>query len=166
MIYVGPMLPAPAPSRGGASPTAEELEETFALFRTIGLGIRARFAEAMRAHGLTFAQVSLMKRLRETGRLTVRELADALEVTPANVTGIVDRLEREGLVTRARSGEDRRVVFVRLTENGHQRMDAVKREGSGRVLAEAFEGWTSEELAELRGLLGRLRIRHDDPECP
>ncbi len=162
------MLPASSPpSAGGVPPTSEELEETFALFRTIGLGIRARFAEAMRAHGLTFAQVMLMKHLRGQGRLTVRELADALEVTPANVTGIVDRLEREGLVTRARSGEDRRVVFVRLTENGHRRMETLQKEGANRVLADAFEGWTSEEVAELRALLGRLRIRtHDAADCP
>lgn len=159
------MLPPSSEAPRGRAPTAEELEETFDLFRRIGLGIRARFADAMRAHGLTFAQVMLMKQLREHGRLTARELADALDVTPANVTGIVDRLEREGLATRARSGEDRRVVFVRLTEDGHQRMEAIQREGAGRILADAFEGWTAEELAQLRELLGRLRIRSDG-DCP
>jgi DNA-binding MarR family transcriptional regulator len=151
-----PMLPTSAAREEG--PTAEELEATFQLFRRMGACMRARFAEAMREHGLTFAQVMLMKHLRERGRATARELAAALEVSPANVTGIVDRLEREGLATRARSAEDRRVIFVRLTERGHGRMEALEREGANQVLAEAFQGWTSEELAQLRGLLGRLKI--------
>ena len=162
------MLPSPRPgAQADRPPTPEELEATFALFRRIGLGIRGLFAEAMSAHGLTFAQWMLMKQVRARGRLTARELADALDVTPANVTGILDRLEREGLVTRARSGDDRRVVFVRLTDEGHARLDAIRREGEGRVLATAFEGWSAADVAQLQALLGRLNIRHaGDADCP
>lgn len=149
---------ASVPRPAASSPTPQELAEAFEAMRRVGLVMKTRFQQAMAEHGLTYPQWLLMKQLREKGRLTAREVAEALDVTPANVTGILDRLEREGLVARARSGEDRRVVFVRLTEPGHARMKAVEDAGHSRILAEAFAGWTAEDLRTLRDLLGRLHL--------
>ncbi|MNT73310.1 putative HTH-type transcriptional regulator YusO [compost metagenome] len=56
--------------------------------------------------------------LADRGRCTMSELKAALEVTTGAVTGLVDRLERHGLVQRAPSEEDRRVTYLSLTEAG------------------------------------------------
>lgn len=50
------------------------------------------------------------------GPVHMRKLADLLQVSLTNATGIVDRLERKGLVARERSAQDRRLVMVQLTE--------------------------------------------------
>lgn len=152
-------VPSPQPS----APSAEELADAFEAMRRIGAVMKARFHHAMAEHGVTFPQWVLMKHLRERGRLTAREIADALEVTPANVTGILDRLEREGLVSRSRSGEDRRVVFVRLTEPGHAKMQAIEEAGSAAIVQSAFAGWTAEDVATLRRLLARLSLPGQGP---
>ncbi len=47
-------------------------------------------------------------------------LAAALKVTPSNVTGIIDRLAEQGLVTRAANPEDRRMLMLQLTPKGEQ----------------------------------------------
>jgi DNA-binding MarR family transcriptional regulator len=52
------------------------------------------------------------------GTRRMHELADALAIERYNLTRIVDRLEKEGLVTRIRSPEDRRAAYVTITKQG------------------------------------------------
>jgi DNA-binding MarR family transcriptional regulator len=68
--------------------------------------------------GLTGPQSSVLRILARRGPLSSAEVSRHMHVTPSNVTGIVDRLERKGLVERIRQQKDRRVVSVRLTEDG------------------------------------------------
>jgi len=72
-------------------------------------------------------------------------------MTPRNVTGLVDHLERDGLVTRVPDAEDRRSVRARLTELGRARIDSIWKEGLEHQ-AEVVEGMTKDDLAQLRHL--------------
>lgn len=148
-------------ARSVAARTASEAEETFLALRRVMAATKHRFHAALREHDLTFPQWVVMKALAREGRLPLRTLAERLETTPANVTGIVDRMERDGLVTRARSNEDRRVTYARLTEKGHALARDIRGEGT-RIFEDLFEGWTPRELAHLREALGRVRLRPDD----
>lgn len=139
----------------------EAVEETFLALRRVMAALKTRFHSTLREHGLTFPQWVVLKSLHRRGRRTIKELAEELEVTPANVTGIVDRLERESLVARARSAEDGRVVFVRLTEIGHERVRKLLKKMPD-VGQDLFEGWSEADLAQLRAALGRVRFRPED----
>ena len=66
---------------------------------------------------------------RNGGSGTPGEISRETDLNPASVTGMLDQLEAQDLVTRERSLTDRRVVQVRLTEHG------------GRVLARKREHW-------------------------
>ncbi len=55
-------------------------------------------------------------------RSTVTELAHRLQLAQSTVTELVDRAAEAGLIERARSGDDGRVVYVRLTEEGESRL--------------------------------------------
>jgi DNA-binding MarR family transcriptional regulator len=77
-------------------------------------------AKMSKQFGLTAAQSQLLNILATKGPLSSADLSRNLYVTPSNITGIVDRLERKGLVERIRKQEDRRVILIALTENGHQ----------------------------------------------
>lgn len=71
------------------------------------------------------------------GPLPMNELARMLSVTVKTVTGVVDRLELQGLCKRARSESDRRVVRAGLTAKGQKlslRMQQSVREGVGSIL--------------------------------
>jgi MarR family 2-MHQ and catechol resistance regulon transcriptional repressor len=68
---------------------------------------------------LTFAQLDILVCLNRSRGLPLTEVADRLLVTGGNVTGIVDRMEKAGLVTRQRDHKDRRIVWARLTERGY-----------------------------------------------
>ena len=57
----------------------------------------------------------VMWRLEESGELPMSRLAEFLDVSLSNATGLIDRMEERGLVERSRVSDDRRVVLVRLT---------------------------------------------------
>lgn len=69
-------------------------------------------------YGLTPARARLVWVLHHEGALTQRALADALKVSPRNITGLVDGLVTTGYVTREPHPTDRRAILVSLTENG------------------------------------------------
>jgi DNA-binding MarR family transcriptional regulator len=74
---------------------------------------------------LTHSQFHTVLWLGLDGRLTMGELARRLGVTEKTVTGVVDRLEREGYVQRERDAADRRVVHVLLTVKGRETFEVM-----------------------------------------
>ncbi len=67
---------------------------------------------------LTGPQLTVVKILETIGELSLTELSERIRAQNSTVTGIIDRMERENLVVRERSTEDRRVVKIRLTPKG------------------------------------------------
>jgi DNA-binding MarR family transcriptional regulator len=76
-------------------------------------------------HGLTQAGMATLLALDQHGESTHREVAERCFVRPATLTGIIDTLERDGLVRRRRDGSDRRAVRISLTPAGRERLDAL-----------------------------------------
>jgi DNA-binding MarR family transcriptional regulator len=69
---------------------------------------------------LTIAQVRALFALDKRDAATAGEIAEAARLSPASVTGMLDELERDGIVTRVRSDTDRRRVVVTLTDEGRK----------------------------------------------
>lgn len=68
---------------------------------------------------LPASQLTLLVQLAVNGGMKVTEIADFVGVTPGAVTAICDKLEKQSLVMRARDQQDRRVVKIRLTDEGY-----------------------------------------------
>ena len=127
------------------------------LGRLLGIAggmVEKRFERFLDAQGLTHAGWQVLVVLGWSDALTQREVAERCYVTSATVTGVVDTLERDGLVVRERSTEDRRVVRVRLTTDGRERLDAAKRTAGG-VMAPVFGDLSPREEAVVRRFLLR-----------
>ena len=71
-----------------------------------------------RQYGLTGSQSGVLRSLIQDGPQSSADLSRQLHVTPSNITGIIDRLEKKGLVERIRKEGDRRVAIIQLTEAG------------------------------------------------
>jgi DNA-binding MarR family transcriptional regulator len=69
-----------------------------------------------RNYGLTGPQLVILQELTNKGEISIGELAKAISLGQATVTGILTRLENQGLVTRRRSEEDKRRVLVTTTK--------------------------------------------------
>ena len=82
----------------------------------------ARVEETLRPHGLTFARYELLMLLlfSRNGALPLSRVGDRLQVHPASVTNVVDRLEGQGLVRRVPHPSDRRTTLAEITDAGRQ----------------------------------------------
>jgi DNA-binding MarR family transcriptional regulator len=99
--------------------------------------LRDPIASTCEEFQFTPPQVHTLLWLGQDGALTMGELARRLGVKEKTITGIVDRLEREGHVQRERISLDRRVVRCRLTPEGkriYQRIDRVLHEAMLQML--------------------------------
>jgi len=76
--------------------------------------------EVLKASGLTATQYNVLRILRGAGSagLSCGEVTGRMITRDPDLTRLLDRLETRGLVTRARDGEDRRVVTTRITPQG------------------------------------------------
>jgi DNA-binding MarR family transcriptional regulator len=83
--------------------------------------------QSLARDGLTVPRARVVWLLHHEGPQTQRALADALKVTPRNVTGLVDGLAAAGYVTREPHPADRRATLVSLTEHGAATMAAMDR---------------------------------------
>lgn len=121
-------------------------------------------------YGLTGPQLAVVKMLEPVGKLSLSELSDRIRARNSTVTGIIDRMEREALVLRKRSEEDRRVVNIELTDKGRELAADIPVEPVQifrRVLAELAPG----DAAALKRILTQLAHRvgelvEDSPDIP
>jgi len=126
--------------------------EVWALLRTLFGQQRRRFLSAASELDLHPAQAGAMLQLASS--LPMHRLATLLGCDNSNVTGLVDRLEARGFVSREPGVEDRRVKHVVLTDAGRQmRAELLVRVGAP---ADGLNGLTNAELGQLRDLLRRV----------
>jgi DNA-binding MarR family transcriptional regulator len=100
---------------------------------------REFIAAFQRWHQGTFSLVHLnvLTLLEAGGSMSMSRLAEALDVSVASMTGIVDRMEKRGLVERRRDEQDRRVVLVQPAKGGRKvfgDIDARRRKGLQKLL--------------------------------
>ncbi len=91
------------------------------------------------------------------------ELADKSGVTRATMTGLLDGLEREGLIAREAVPADRRMLQVRLTQAGHTFLSDIMPEYF-RLIRQLLSGISDEDKIQLSEILGRLAMTL--PEIP
>jgi DNA-binding MarR family transcriptional regulator len=103
----------------------------------------------LRELGLTHSQFDVLATLGNTPGMTLGELATRTLITKSALTGIIDRLEKQGLLERCGKATDRRCVVARLTPAG----EALFREvfpAHANYLSQIFDHLSAEEQAECR----------------
>ncbi len=71
---------------------------------------------------MTTSQLIVLQLLKAHGEMSARQIADAMNLTQATVTSLLDRLQDRGWISRERGAQDRRRVHVRLTEQGERQL--------------------------------------------
>src|SRR5512133_2336915 len=127
--------------------------------------LRDPVAASCDALGLTAPQIHALLWLGHDGPLMMGELARRVSVTEKTVTGIVDRLERDGFLRRERDAADRRVVRARATERGVALSRDIE-EGVHEKLVELLGLLDPRDRRALVGILERLTERLEEPLAP
>jgi DNA-binding MarR family transcriptional regulator len=126
-----------------------------ALLRADGR-VGREFEHALSPSALTEPQFNVLMELAANGGgLPHCTLAHGLLKSPANVTSLVDRMQRDGLVRRVRSELDRRTVVVEITAEGWNRLETAAPAVFAAERA-MLAGLSAEDRERLRGLLDRV----------
>jgi MarR family transcriptional regulator, organic hydroperoxide resistance regulator len=107
---------------------------------------------------LTGPQLTVVKLLEAFGDLSLSELSDKIRAQNSTVTGIIERMEREDLVTRERSKEDRRVVYIKLTAKGRDLAREIPVEPM-EVFKSALETLSAQEMKDLLKIMTKVAKR-------
>jgi DNA-binding MarR family transcriptional regulator len=135
------------PSVVGITPTTPDsataivagpYEDIMGTLRTAFGELRCVASERMVREGMSMTTLHVLSILDHHNELSMSHLAELLDVSLSNATGLVDRMEERGFVERERDRDDRRVVVVRLSAEGRQKLldvQLVKEDFIAKVLA-------------------------------
>jgi DNA-binding MarR family transcriptional regulator len=126
--------------------------------------------KAWHRHALSLVHLNVLTALEAEGPLSMRRLAEAMDVSDASATGIVDRMEKRGLVERRHGTGDRRMVLVQATGAGEQifrDMAAHRRIVLSKVMAELNEEEMTALLVGMRAIhAARRRVLEREETAP
>ena len=137
-------------------------EEAFLAVQRTASELNQGIAELLKPLGLTAPQYNVLRILRGAGNagLACREIGARLVARDPDVTRLLDRMEKQGLIARARESADRRVVITRITPKGRElvtKLDKPVSELHLRQLGHLGQA----KLQTLLGLLDEARTAED-----
>ncbi|AUX21171.1 MarR family transcriptional regulator [Sorangium cellulosum] len=139
----------PPPDRPEIDAIVEMIIYLYTESRRLTKGMASEF-------GLTGPQLTILKLLESFQDLSLSTLSERIRAQNSTVTGIVDRMEREGLVRRERSKADRRVVHIRLSEKGARLAREIQVEPM-EIFRSALLGLSPADLRDLLRILTKLQ---------
>jgi DNA-binding MarR family transcriptional regulator len=115
--------------------------------------------------GISMTHLHILWVLEHHGELPMSRLADLLDVSLSNATGLIDRMEERGLVERVRVPDDRRVVIVRASPGGVRVRDEIETLKQDRMRS-ILSRLTRKQLDRVLGAIGDLRVAMADEIGP
>jgi DNA-binding MarR family transcriptional regulator len=85
--------------------------------------LRCASTEKFVKQGISMTQIHVLRQLEQHGTMSMSRIAELLDVSLSNATGIIERMAERGLVERVRVPDDRRVVLIQPSELGIQALD-------------------------------------------
>lgn len=107
------------------------------------------------SYGMRTSDFVIMETLYHKGRQTIRQIAEAVLIKTGSITYVIDKLEDKGWLTRSDCKEDRRVVYIELTDEGKRVMDSIFPKHQ-LVIEDIFSELTEQEHDVLIDLLKRV----------
>jgi len=120
--------------------------------------VTSRVGRKMSDAGLTISQFGVLEALLHKGDMCQRDVAAKILKSTGNITMVIDNLEKQGLVRRERSLEDRRYCTVLLTEKGRTVIEAAFAEVEAAIVKE-MGALTDDEQELLGKLCKKLGLR-------
>jgi DNA-binding MarR family transcriptional regulator len=144
-----PVIGAPLGTEALLDAVVNELHVLMGMMRCAGTG-------RMVKSGISMTHLHILWLLEHHGDLTMGHLADLVDVSLSNASGLIDRMEERGLVERIRVPDDRRVVLVHVSPEGARMRDeieAIKQDQMRSILGNL----DVDQLTRLVGAVGDLR---------
>lgn len=118
--------------------------------------MKRRFEDQGRAHGLTLPQWRALAEIYKQDGISQVSLAGCIDTDPMTLSGVLDRLDKRGLIERYTDPNDSRAKLARLTPSGAELVDVARSVSLG-VQKDALAGLSAEDRAQLAAHLNRIR---------
>ena len=138
-----------------ASPQ-DDYSPIIADFRAAMNQVKCASSERLVRMGISMAQLHILYTLQRSGEMPMSRLAEVLQVSLSNATGLIDRIEERGFVERTRVPEDRRIVMIRVTDTGRRMLEEVDAIGSD-LLRSVFARIGRSQVAAVGRAIAELR---------
>jgi len=119
--------------------------------------LRCASTEKFVRAGISMTQIHVLRQLEQHGTMSMSRIAELLDVSLSNATGIIDRMAERGLVERVRVPDDRRVVLVQPSDLGIQALDETEGIKLDRIRA-ICDRLDDVQLRRITQALGDLRL--------
>ncbi|MEI4769050.1 MarR family transcriptional regulator [Psychrobacillus sp. FJAT-51614] len=129
--------------------------KSFVVLMKASKSVQDESKKDIRSYEMHTSEFTVLEALYNKGKQTVRQISDAVLINSGSITYVIDKLETKGLLERLNCKEDRRVVYIQITEAGKQFMDEIFPKHV-QVIEDIFSGITDEEKVVLIDLLKRV----------
>jgi MarR family 2-MHQ and catechol resistance regulon transcriptional repressor len=141
-------------------------ETILADFRATMTELKCVGSEHLVRQGISMTQLHILHMLDRHGQMPMSRLAEVLDVSVSNATGLVDRMEERGLIARTRVPEDRRVVLVQVSPAGLVMLDdaeALRNDVMRRVLLRVDPTHLDDVACAMTDLRAAIEAEVTDP---
>lgn len=87
--------------------------------------LQERMMQDIKNYGMKTSEFTILETLYHKGKQTVREISESVLIKTGSITYVIDKLEQKGLLKRQYCQEDRRVVYIDITNEGKKLMDEI-----------------------------------------
>ncbi|MED4475544.1 MarR family transcriptional regulator [Oceanobacillus caeni] len=107
------------------------------------------------SHGMRTSDFTVLEALYHKGKQTIKQITQSVLINTGSITYVIDKLEKKGLLERTPCKDDRRVVYIQLTDQGIKLMEEIFPLHQ-QVIENVFEGVTNEEKKIVIDVLKRV----------
>ncbi|MBT2652963.1 MarR family transcriptional regulator [Oceanobacillus sp. ISL-73] len=113
----------------------------------------------IKKHGMRTSDFTILEALYHKGKQTIREISEAVLINTGSITYVIDKLENNGLLTRSSNPDDRRAVYIEITDKGKEILDDIFPKHQ-RVIEELFDGISEEEKQTVIDVLKKVGTKN------
>ena len=129
----------------------KQADEIIEIFKSIKKAISSKFEISAKKYGFTAQQLGVIFHLHVMPSITLHALSEHMSLTKSTVSGIVDRLEKQGVVTREIPKDNRRIVRLSISEEFKKSNNIckMKKEFIGDFISESIKNTNPEEVEKI-----------------
>src|SRR5471030_208947 len=145
----------------------KQSDEIIDIFKDIKKALSCKFKKSAKQYGFTPPQLTVIFHLYEVPSITLNELSDHMGLTKSTVSGIVDRLSNQGVVTREIPKDNRRIVKLSISEEFKKNNDicAIKKGFISDLISDSIKNMDPEEVEKIIYGLKQFSLLLNNDNC-
>ncbi|AWI03081.1 MarR family winged helix-turn-helix transcriptional regulator [Clostridium drakei] len=146
---------------------SEQSDKIIEIIKSVQKTLRCKFNECAKKYGFTAPQLAVIVHLYKMPGITLHELSNHLMLTKSTVSGIVDRLSKQGVVVREIPKNNRRTVKLSIEENfkNNNDIDSMKKEFISHIISDAVKNMDAEKVDKIIYGLQEFSLLLQNSKC-